>query len=75
MRRIEHYRREFPHDRQRPHVDDEIVVAETRTALGEEDCVLPCVAALLDRMPHVPGRNKLAFLDIDDASAQRRRDD
>src|SRR2546428_14167927 len=38
---IEYHRRKFPHDGERTHVDDEIVVSETRASFGDEDFVIP----------------------------------
>ena len=54
---------------QRAHVDDQIVVAERRAALGEEDALAAGLANLLDGVAHVPGRNELALLDVDGAAA------
>ena len=74
MRRVENYGRELTHDRERAHVDDQIVVSEAGAALREKDLRVAGFAALLYRMPHVPRRNKLSFLDIDGAAAERGRD-
>jgi hypothetical protein len=74
MRRIENHRRKLAHDRQRTHIDDEIVVAETRSALREKNLRVARIAAFLDRVPHIPRRDKLAFLNVDRAPAQRGSD-
>ena len=68
MSRIEDHRRELAHDGQRTHVDDEIVVSERSSALGEEDLVVARLANLGNGMTHVPGRNELAFLDVHGAT-------
>src|SRR5664279_3714494 len=72
MRGVEHHWRELSHDRQRPHVDHEIVVAERGATLGHKDLLTPGFLDFLHRMPHVPWRNKLSLLDVDGASALRR---
>ena len=68
MSRVEDHRRELAHDGQRAHVDDEIVVSERRSALGEEDLVVAGFANLGDSVTHVPRRNELALLDVHGAS-------
>ena len=74
MGRIENHRSKFAHDGERSHIDDQIVVAKTDTALGEKDLRVAGIAALLHRMPHVPGRIELPLLYIHSASAQCRGD-
>src|SRR5271157_5275770 len=59
---------EAAHDGERAEVDDEVVVAEARAALGEEDALVAGGADLFDRVRHVPGRDELAFLDVDGAA-------
>src|SRR6266700_6184862 len=61
---IKYHRRKLPHDRERTHVDDEIVVSETRASLGDEDFVISRRMALLDHVLHVPRRHELALLDV-----------
>ena len=72
MRGVENDRRELAHDGQRPHVHHEIVVAEAGAALGHEDLVVAGGAAFLDDVPHVPGRDELAFLDVHHALGHAR---
>src|SRR5580698_3006939 len=69
MRRVEDDRCEPAHDGQRAHVDHEIVVAEAGSALGQEHALAAGIANFLDRMPHVPRRNKLTLLDVDHPTA------
>jgi hypothetical protein len=60
MSRIEHHgtlRR--AQDRERAHVDDEIVVAERDTALTDEQSVITRGARLVDDVRHFPGGKKL----------------
>src|ERR1700730_18319597 len=73
MRRVKHYRRELAHDGERAHVHDQIVVAETRSALGNKRLTIPGIAALVDRVLHVPGRNELSLLDVHRTPGKRRR--
>ncbi len=61
---VENHGRELPHDGERAHVDHQIVVAEARAALGDEDALVAGSATLFDGVPHVPGRDELAFLDV-----------
>jgi len=74
MRRIKNHWCKLAHDSQRSHVHNQIVVPKAGAALGNEYPVISCLAALLDRMFHVPGRNELAFLDIHCALAHGGRD-
>ena len=53
------------HDRQRPHVVDEGVVAEARAALGQQHVARAGGVELGDDVLHVPRREELALLDID----------
>jgi hypothetical protein len=75
MRRVKHHRRELAHDGQRPHIHHQIVVAETRSTLGQKHLAVAGIAALCDRVLHVPGRNELPLLDVHRTPAQRRRHD
>src|SRR5438876_11590608 len=72
MRGIEYHRHKFPHDSERTHVDDEIVVSETRASFGDEDFVISRRVAFLDHVLHVPRRDELALLDIHHAFAHGR---
>src|SRR5215472_7679614 len=74
MCRVEYHRGELAHDRQRPHIDHQIVVAETGSPLSQENPRIACIAALLNRMTHIPRRNKLPLLDVHRAPAQCGRD-
>ncbi len=56
------------HDGERAEVDDQVVIAEGRTALGKEHAIVARGADLLDAMAHVPGSDELAFLDVDGAA-------
>lgn len=40
VRRVENHRSQFAHDGEGSEIDDEIVVAERRAALGEEDALV-----------------------------------
>src|SRR5580704_6525216 len=74
MRRVKNYRREFAHDGERAHVDDQIVIPETRPAFSEKYLRIACLAALLNRMPHIGRGNKLAFLNVHCSPAQSSSD-
>ena len=54
------------------HVDDEIVIAEGRAALGDEVILAAAGAELGRDVVHVVRREELALLDVDRASALRR---
>ena len=45
------------------------MISEGGPALGDEDPRIPCVDNLCDHIPHLVGREKLSFLDVDGASA------
>ena len=62
-------RRQFPHDRQRAKIHDQVVVAEGGAALSEEDALVACGAKLFDGVRHVPGGDELALLYIDGAAS------
>ena len=67
MRRIENDRRTcLRHLRQRPHVDDERVVAEARAAFGDQHVWISRTGNFRDDVLHVPRREKLTLLDLDD---------
>jgi len=57
--------RETAHDGERAEIDDEVVIAERRTALGEEDAFVARGADFLEAVAHVPWSNELAFLNVD----------
>src|SRR4051812_14761211 len=71
MRGIEDYWRKSAHDRQRSHVNDQVVVSETGSAFGEKDAVIASGTALFNGVLHVPRRDKLPFLDVDGSLAER----
>ncbi len=74
MRGVEHHRRaERRHDRQRPHVGDQRVVTEGSAALGHQHIGIAGAGDLGDDVLHVPGREELALLDVDDACRYGRR--
>ena len=54
-------------DGQGPEVGNKSVVAETAAAFANEDIVIAGSGDFLDHMDHVPGCQKLTFLDIDGA--------
>ncbi len=64
---------ETAHDRQRFHVHDQRVVAETRPPLGQQQVLIARSRHFLHHVFHVPGSQKLAFFDIDDPPAFARR--
>ena len=53
------------------HVADQRVVAEARAALADHDLVVADRATLVDDLLHVPGRLKLALLDVHGLSGAR----
>src|SRR5262245_57930419 len=67
MSSIEDDGSEFAQDWERAHVDDEVVVPEAGSALGEGDTVAATFADFLDGVTHVGRSDELALLDIDGA--------
>jgi hypothetical protein len=65
---VEDDRGELAHDGERAEVDDEIVIAERRAALGEEDALIAGGADFFDAVGHVPRGDELALLDVDGAA-------
>jgi hypothetical protein len=55
------------------HVDHQVVVAEARSALGDENAIVAHGAHLVADSPHVVGGHELALLDIDGAPGAGRR--
>ena len=51
-----------PEDDERPHIRDQVVVAEGGSPLGQEDPLRPGRLQLLDDVMKVPGREELPFL-------------
>ncbi len=60
-------------DRQRAHVGDQRVVAERGAALGHQHIAVAGAGDLGDDIGHVPGRQELPLLDVDDLAGRRRR--
>jgi len=58
---------ETAHDGEGAEIDDQVVIAERGTALGEEDALVARGADFLEAVAHVPWSNELAFLDVDGA--------
>src|ERR1041384_4941825 len=65
MRGIEDHRvSEFPHDAQRSHVHDQVVVAECRPALGQQDVLIPGRRHFCGLVAHVLRSHELPLLDV-----------
>ena len=60
------------HDRQRAHIRYQRVVAERHAALGDQHVGIAGAGQLVDDIGHVPGRQKLALLDVDHLAGRRR---
>ncbi len=76
VRDVEHHRHpEAAHHRERPHVHDQVVVAERESPFGHEHAFVAGGADLLDGVTHVERRQKLALLQVDDLPGLRGRDD
>src|SRR6185437_4419999 len=65
----------FRQDRQRAHVRDERVVPERHAAFGDEHIAITGASDLLHNVGHVPGRQKLALLDVDGSPGLGRSDE
>src|SRR5271165_164990 len=61
------------HDRERAHVDDEVLVAEGRAALRLPYLRRPAPLQLCGHVRHLPGGEELALLHVDRATRRRRR--
>src|SRR5262249_25082673 len=55
----------IPHDRERAHVGNEVVVAERKAALADHDAFVAGGARVADDGLHLPGRQELPLLDVD----------
>src|SRR5215467_2857960 len=76
MCRVEHHRiSKRPHDRQASEVDDQIVVAEARSPLGDEEVLAARGPDLLDDVLHVTRRDELPLLHVDRTTAASACDD
>ena len=63
VRRVEHDRiSEGAHDRETAHVDDEVIVAEARAALGQQDGLVALRQDLVDDVLHVVAARRTALL-------------
>jgi|SRR5579872_2485408 len=69
MSRIEDDRRELPHDSERAHVNNKVVISEAGPSLGHKDAIVSRGFAFLDDVFHIPRRHELAFFDVDHALA------
>src|SRR4030095_11100313 len=65
----DHRHAEALHHAEPAEVDDQVVVAEARAALGEEHVLAASGPELLDHVLHVPRRHKLTLLDVDGPAA------
>src|SRR5205807_7954452 len=65
VRGIKDHRSKLAHDGQRAHIYHQVVVAKRAAALREEHVVVARFADLRYGVAHVPGRDKLALLDVD----------
>src|SRR5262249_36077497 len=61
------------HQRNRTHVADEIVVAETSPTFGEKQARIAHFVQFGDDVAHVPGGHELAFLDVYRSAGLSRR--
>jgi len=76
VRRIEDDRvSEAPHDGEAAHVDDEVIVAEGRAALGQQNGLVALRQDLVDDVLHVARRHELSLLDVHRLARRRRRQD
>src|SRR5438093_375869 len=62
---VDHRPAEAAHDDEPAHVHDQVVVAEARAALGEQDALAARERELLDRLRQVAGRQELTLLHVD----------
>ena len=73
---VDHRRAEAAHDRERAHVDDEVLIAERRAALGDENALVAYFAPFVQDVLRLLGREELSLLHRDRfARARRGRDD
>src|SRR5262249_11101870 len=54
------------HDRNAAEIDDQIVIAERRPTLSQQDSIVPRLAHLLHDILHFPWREELALLHVHD---------
>src|SRR5205085_8767027 len=73
MCRVENHRpAKLFHDRNTPHVSDQIVISKSRSALGHQKFSTARGGGFFDHLPHIVWRKKLALLDINDLSGSNR---
>ena len=72
---VDHRRAESADDREGAHVDDEVLIAERRAALRDEDALVPDFASLVQNVLRLLGRKELALLHADRFSGARRGGD
>jgi hypothetical protein len=73
MSAIEHNRRKLMHHRQRPVIDNQRVVPKTSSPLRKKHPLIPRRANLINRMVHIPRRNKLALFYVHSTPGLARR--
>ena len=64
---------ELAHDHQRAHIGNQIIIAKGSAALGEQNLIVAGGEDFVEHVAHVPGREKLPFLYVDDFSRARHR--
>ena len=62
---------DFFHGAKAEHVHDQIVVTKAAAALAEHDLVVATLAEFLHDVAHLPGAEKLRFLDVHDSASIR----
>jgi len=67
---VDHRIPEPAQDRERAHVDHQVVVAEAEAALGDDHAGVARRGDLLDRVPHVERREKLSLLHVHRAAGR-----
>src|SRR5215471_19989815 len=65
---------QLSHDGERAEIDHKIVVAERRATLGQHESLAARLARLGNNIFHLPGCEKLPFLDVDDPAGLRSSD-
>src|SRR5271165_3358540 len=56
------------HDLEAAHIHHQVVIAEGRAALGEQDIVVPCGGDFVRGVAYIVGRYELALLDVNRAA-------
>ncbi len=66
MGHVEYHRASgLAHDREAAHIDHEIVVPKTGSALRQENVLVSGSTSLVDGVSHIPGCEELPLLDVD----------